>query len=64
MQITLWCTSIWIPGWGLRSRDLRLEELLRKRGGQIDVPNIMECMKDHGVLPESICAHKHQPART
>ena len=42
---------------GPKNRDLRLEELLRKRAGQIDVPYIMECMKDHEYYPESICAH-------
>lgn len=42
---------------GPKNRDVRLESLLRKRQGEIDVPYIMECMKDHEYYPESICAH-------
>lgn len=42
---------------GPKNRDIRLEELLRARHGEIDVPHIMECMKDHEYYPESICAH-------
>lgn len=32
---------------GPKNRDTRLETLLRQRQGSIDVPYIMECMKDH-----------------
>jgi len=42
---------------GPKNRDTRLEFLLKQRLGQIDVPFIMECMKDHEYYPESICAH-------
>lgn len=42
---------------GPKNRDTRLEALLRARQGEIDVPYIMECMKDHEYYPESICAH-------
>lgn len=42
---------------GPKNRDTRLEALLRQRQGSIDVPYIMECMKDHEYYPESICAH-------
>lgn len=42
---------------GPKNRDTRLEMLLRAHQGQINVPCIMECMKDHEYYPESICAH-------
>ena len=42
---------------GPKNRDTRLETLLRARQGEIDVPYIMECMKDHEYYPESIFAH-------
>ena len=42
---------------GPKNRDTRLEMLLRVHHGQINVPCIMECMKDHEYYPESICAH-------
>ena len=38
-------------------RDARLMELLAKRRGDIDVPYIMECMKDHEYWPKAICSH-------
>ena len=38
-------------------RDVRLRELLEKRQGDIDVPYIMECMKDHEYWPKAICSH-------
>ena len=38
-------------------RDKRLMELLAKRRGDIDVPYIMECMKDHEYWPKAICSH-------
>lgn len=42
---------------GPKNRDIRLEHLLRQRQGEIDIPYIMECMRDHEYYPESICAH-------
>jgi len=38
-------------------RDARLMELLSMRRGDIDVPYIMECMKDHKYWPKAICSH-------
>ena len=38
-------------------RDARLMELLARRRGDIDVPYIMECMKDHEYWPKAICSH-------
>ena len=38
-------------------RDARLMELLAGRRGSIDVPYIMECMKDHEYWPKAICSH-------
>lgn len=38
-------------------RDVRLRELLAKRQGEIDVPYIMECMRDHEYWPKAICSH-------
>ncbi len=38
-------------------RDVRLMELLARRRGDIDVPYIMECMKDHEYWPKAICSH-------
>lgn len=38
-------------------RDKRLMELLARRRGDIDVPYIMECMKDHEYWPKAICSH-------
>lgn len=42
---------------GPKNRDLRLDWLLRQEYGKIDIPFIMQCMKDHEYYPESICAH-------
>lgn len=42
---------------GPKNRDIRLEHLLRQRQGKIDIPYVMECMRDHEYYPESICAH-------
>ena len=36
---------------GPKNRDTRLEALLRQRQGSIDIPYIMECMKDHEYFP-------------
>ena len=38
-------------------RDVRLMELLSEKRGEIDVPFIMECMKDHKYWPKAICSH-------
>ena len=38
-------------------RDVRLMELLSQRRGDLDVPFIMECMKDHMYWPKAICSH-------
>ena len=38
-------------------RDKRLMELLARRRGDIDVPYIMECMRDHEYWPKAICSH-------
>lgn len=40
-----------------RNRDTRLRMLLEKRHGLIDIPHIMECVKDHEYYPLSICGH-------
>ncbi len=38
-------------------RDKRLYELLSRRRGDITVPYIMECLKDHEYWPKAICSH-------
>ena len=42
---------------GAKVRDVRLMELLSEKRGEIDVPFIMECMKDHKYWPKVICSH-------
>ena len=44
-----------------KNRDNRLEFLLRRKRGQIDVPYIEECMKDHEYYPKAICNHAFDP---
>lgn len=40
-----------------KNRDTRLDGLLRRCHGNIDLPFIMECMRDHEYYPHSVCAH-------
>ena len=38
-------------------RDKRLMELLAAKRGDITIPHIMECMKDHMYWPKAVCSH-------
>lgn len=42
-----------------KNRDVRLADLFYHKRGEIDIPYIMECMKDHEYLPNSICNHRN-----
>ncbi len=44
-----------LPDSFFRSHNLRL--LLEKKNGQIDIPYLQECLRNHRQFPNSICHH-------
>ena len=44
-------------------RDVRLQFLLQRKRGSIDVPYIQNCLCDHAEYPYSVCCHENYPGQ-